>query len=189
MERLFPWSFFRGHFRSLSDRKETSSRQNWPLTLLVYGLPLAVLILCWQLEQTFQTPVVLQEPGAVLTAAALLTGGALTAFTHLHALRLRLTERINESTQTDRDMLDEVAVHLIMAALASIFTAFVLVLGITFATGNTNGGVMSGPFAWIVFASLTFKALLYWIAFPRLYLTYVRLNDVSSRMSGTESTP
>ncbi|BCW57583.1 hypothetical protein StoSoilB20_09300 [Arthrobacter sp. StoSoilB20] len=68
-----------------------------------------------------------------------------------------------------------VAIHLIMAALSSTMTAFLLVLGITYATGTTDVDEIRGPFAWLIFSSLAFNGLLYWIAFPRLYLACVEL--------------
>jgi hypothetical protein len=187
MDRLFPWFLFRGHFRSLAIRDEDSTRQNWPVTAVVYGLPFATLVFCSLLEQIWHLPVVLQKPGAVLSAAALLAGGTLAAFTHLSTLRLKLTERSIESKDTeqaDRDMVDEVAIHLIMAALSSTFTALLLILGITFATGSTSTDEIRGPFAWMVFSALTFNGILYWIAFPRLFLTYVEINSVSKSMAG-----
>ena len=122
----------------------------------------------------------------MLSAAALLAGGTLTAFTHLSTLRLRLTERETDekkTEQSDRDMVDEVAVHLIVAALSSTFTALLLILGITFASAVVADEIR-GPFAWLAFASLTFNALLYWLAFPRLYLTYIELNNVARHMAG-----
>lgn len=187
MDRLFPWFLFKGHFKSLSIRGETFTRQNWPVTAVVYGLPVVTFILCWLLEQIMQVPVVLQKPGAVLSAAALLAGGTLTAFTHLSTLRLKLTERsveLKDTEQADRDMVDEVALHLIMAALSSTITALLLILGITYATGSTNTDEIRGPFAWIVFSSLVFNGVLYWIAFPRLFLAYIEINNVSKAMAG-----
>lgn len=154
---------------------------------MVYGLPAVTLVFCWLFEHMWQLPVVLQKPGAVLSAAALLAGGTLAAFTHLSTLRLKLTERSIESRDTeqaDRDMVDEVALHLIMAALSSTITALLLILGITFATGSTSTDEIRGPFAWFVFSSLAFNGVLYWIAFPRLFLTYVEINNVSKAMAG-----
>lgn len=198
MDRLFPWFLLKGHFRSLSIRVNGGHRQNWPVTLLVYGLPMLAVALYWHLEVNLALPVVIQKPGAVLSAAALLAGGTLTAFTHLSTLRLKLTERAEtasfpESAEDvdgeadDRAMVDEVATHLIMAAMFSTITALTLILGMNFASGAPGSDEIRGPVAWIINALLIFDATLYWIAIPRIYLTYVELNKVDPRLAGNTS--
>jgi putative hemolysin len=59
------------------------------------------------------------DSSALPYAGALLAGGTLAAFTHLSTLRLKPIERSIDSKDTeqaDRDMVDEVAIHLIMAS-------------------------------------------------------------------------
>ncbi|MDI2032985.1 hypothetical protein PJL15_00069 [Paenarthrobacter nitroguajacolicus] len=198
MDRLFPWFLLKGHFRSLSIRTDTEHRQNWPVTLLVYGAPFVALVIYWALDANLSMPVVIQRSGPVLTAVALLAGGTLTAFTHISTLRLKLTERADSSElpvegesldgeASDRAMVDEVATHLLMASLFSTLTALVLILGMNFAAGEPGLDEIRGPMAWIINALLIFDATLYWIAIPRIYLAYVELNKVDPRMAGNAS--
>lgn len=198
MDRLFPWFLLRGHFRSLSIRQDGGHRQNWPVTLLVYGAPLLAIAIYWYLDGVLSMPVVIQRAGPVLTAVALLAGGTLTAFTHLSTLRLKLTDRAEPGSYSqegeeidgeagDRGMVDEVATHLIMAAMFSTITALVIILGVNFASGAPGTDEVRGPFAWVINALLIFDATLYWIAIPRVYLTYVELNKVDPRMAGNTS--
>lgn len=198
MDRLFPWFLLKGHFRSLSTRVNGGHKQNWPVTFLVYGVPLVAIGIYWYLEMVHSMPVVIQRAGPVLTAVALLAGGTLTAFTHLSTLRLKLTERAEpdsyleameevDGEATDRAMVDEVATHLIMAAMFSTITALFIILGVNFASGAPGTDEIRGPLAWVINALLIFDATLYWIAIPRIYLTYVELNKVDPRLAGNTS--
>lgn len=177
MDRLFPIALIRGHFKSLFLNEAWGARIL--LILAVHGVPLAVGAWSWfhGLDSKVLAP--------TLTAMSLLAGGALSAFSHLSTLRLRLTERqdvTKKSEKPDRRMFDESATHLLSCAVGAMVSAASLVCAIVL-VGNSPCIRQYGA-AWLGWiASLTFT--LFWISVPRIYLAYVNLNSVESSINGT----
>lgn len=177
MDRLFPVALIRGHFKSLFLNEVWWARVL--LIIAVHGVPLLIGLWAWfhGLDGRVLAP--------ALTAMSLLAGGALSAFSHLSTLRLRLTERqdvTKTSEKPDRRMFDESATHLLSCAVGAMASAASLICAIVLVGSGTS---LCGPGAawlgWI--ASLTFT--LFWISVPRIYLAYVNLNAVEPSINGT----
>ena len=177
MDRLFPFDLVRGHFKSLY-----AGASLWlkvVLTLAIYGVPTGVAAVAWLvgLDTRVLAP--------LLTAMSLLSGGTLSAFGQLSTLRLRLTDRLDRTPQTekpDRRMFDESATHLLFCATMAMVTAMSVVV-----TMMTVGGaprICGLNAAWILWAT-TLTAILFWIAVPRIYLAYVNINRVDHEVDGT----
>lgn len=177
MDRLFPLALVRGHFKSLVHNEAWNMRVF--ILCAVHGIPLLVAAWCWVhgLDAKVLAP--------ILTAMSLLAGGALSAFSHLSTLRLRLTERqdtTKKSEKPDRRMFDESATHLLSCAVGAMASAASLVGAIVLIGQRPCfGGLGAAWIGWI--ASLTFT--LFWISVPRIYLSYVNLNIVESSINGT----
>ncbi|MDQ0633694.1 hypothetical protein QFZ40_001603 [Arthrobacter pascens] len=177
MDRLFPLALLRGHFKSLV------LNEVWIVRLLVlgavHGIPLLIGVWSWAngLDSKVLAP--------TLTAMSLLAGGALSAFSHLSTLRLKLTERqdiTRKSEKPDRRMFDESATHLLSCAVGAMASAASLVGSIVLVGQNPRlEGFGAAWIGWI--ASLTFT--LFWISVPRIYLSYVNINAVDSSINGT----
>ncbi|MGP5219397.1 hypothetical protein [Arthrobacter rhombi] len=130
----------------------------------------------------------LASPDALLSAMSLLAGGLIAAFALLASWRDRLTDRADSfstSERLERDHLDETAAHLLVAAYGSAISAVLLVIGMNFSQGQ--GGELTGPIAALAAAAATFVVLVFLIALPRLYSSYVQLNGVRKELSGLHS--
>jgi len=187
MVNLLPSRLIRGHIKAL----RAGGHRPWGgkvMVAFVYLTPLAVFVL------SLVTGFVLRAPAALLTAAALISGGALSAFTHLSNLRQRLTDRADsyaKSEAPERKLVDISATHLLMCALGAMTSAVSLVVGMTL-FGSFDpaskaymvdfGGVIAG----ISVGLLTWTALLFWIAIPKLYAAYVQIHDVQAELNGAD---
>lgn len=177
MDRLFPVALVRGHFKSLFLNEVWWVRIL--LIIVVHGIPLSVGAWAWfhGLDSRALAP--------TLTAMSLLAGGALSAFSHLSTLRLRLTERqdiTKLSEKPDRRMFDESATHLLSCAVGAMASAASLVCAIVLIGSRPSlCGLGAAWLGWL--AALTFT--LFWISVPRIYLAYVNLNSVESSINGT----
>lgn len=186
MDRLFPLDLFRGHLKVLADRDE-HGRQSKPwvrpvLVALIYLLPVALGVITAALNTT------LHAPGGLLAATSLLSGGALSAFTHLSSLRQKLTDRRKThevAEAADRSMMDESATHLLMCAMAAMLTATSIVLGML--SSHQQNAEYSGLMAGISIGFAAWTGIIFWIAVPRLYTAYVQHHEVPDQLNGTHS--
>lgn len=177
-QRLLPLALFRGHWKVLSDYRETRTLGDFITRGVVYGGPLLLAAAMWWFDGSFSAP------GSLLAGVALLAGGFLSAFTHLSTLRLKLTDRQKDwdsAERLDRDALDETATHLLMAAYTAGVTAALLVIAMNF---TPSGQSVVGVFAAVIAATSSFLILLFLVAIPRLYGAYVSINGVRRELSG-----
>lgn len=186
MDRLFPFDLFRGHFKVLADRDESGAiNRRWVrrvLLFVIYVVPLLVGATMVALNTT------LHSPGALLTATSLLSGGALSAFTHISSLRQRLTDRrvTHEfADASDRGLIDESATHLLMCAVAAMVTASSIIVGML--TSHAANAEYDGLLAGISIGLASWTGIIFWIAVPRLYAVYVQMHHVSDSLSGTHT--
>lgn len=130
----------------------------------------------------------LAAPTPILTAVSLMAGGMLSAFTHLSTLRLKITEWLDsphaeaDRFRDEREMLDESAAHLLAGSVSCVITAATLVLGMNLATDGK--GALVGFWAASASAASSYVGLMFIMTVPRLYSAYVRINSVSSKLSG-----
>ncbi|MET9928623.1 MULTISPECIES: hypothetical protein [unclassified Streptomyces] len=179
LDRFNVAPIFRGHWKGLTNGQYLSYRPD-VLARLIMLLPIALFVFLLIRGAT------LSAPSALLTGAALLAGGMLSAFTHLSTLRLKITEWDGESGESrfgaEREMLDETAAHLLAGSLACILDAASLVVGMNL--GLDSKGRLVGFWA-AVSSGISFYVLLIFILIlPRLYSAYVEINGVIGRLSG-----
>lgn len=183
MDRLFPVDLFRGHFKVLADR-DTAGKENrrWVrivLACIVYLVPIVVGLLMIKVNTT------LHSPGALLTATSLLSGGSLSAFTHVSSLRQRLTDRrktYENADGPDRSLIDESATHLLMCAVAAMLTATSIIIGML--SSHAANAEYSGLCSGISIGLATWTGIIFWIAIPRLYSVYVQMHAVDDTLNG-----
>lgn len=186
--RFSPLELFRGHWKGMGDYRKKVVIPDWWARSAFVVVPLAVggLIL-WRRAE-------FGAPAALLTGAALLAGGLLSAFTHLSTLRVRLAERgdaWDEYDQPDRDAFDETAAHLLLASYLAGLTAFLLVLAMNLGRTTTPEGIPDGGITWgwsIPIGVIgTYLFMLFLMTLPRMYNAYATLNKVRPELSGTHA--
>lgn len=182
VKRFIPVEVFAGHWKSLADYRGTLVKPDWVARGAVVLVPIIVGTIMWLTGGT------LTAPAALLAGMALLAGGLLSAFSQLSALRLKLSDRVDQNLKGDaarRDHLDETAAHLLVAAYMAGLTAVELVVGMNVATNGE--GAIFGPLAWLASATAVNVALVFFIALPRLYVGYASVNSVRKELDGTHS--
>lgn len=184
MDRLFPSDLFRGHYKVLADRNDSGAVNRrwvrWVLLVVIYVVPIAIGVLMTRLNTT------LHSPGALLTATSLLSGGALSAFTHISSLRQRLTDRratYDHADASDRSLIDESATHLLMCAVAAMVTATSIIVGML--TSHATNAEYAGLLAGISIGLAAWTGIVFWIAVPRLYAVYVQMHHVADSLNGS----
>lgn len=168
----------RGHWKGLTNGVENVT-PDWTGRTILVGVPIVLGILAKSLDWQIAAPT------ALLAGMSLLAGALLTSFTHLSVLRMKVsdwTEHESDSRAAERAMLDETAAHLLLAALASVITAVVLVIGLNFREGEPE--VVTGLWAAVGLALSSWVVLLFIVCLPRLYSAYVQINDVSDKLNG-----
>ncbi|KRC50909.1 hypothetical protein ASE16_08090 [Leifsonia sp. Root227] len=182
MNRLNPFFLFRGHWKSLGDYRAGRVRGQFWIRVIVLVVPVALGL--W----IFFAHGKLADPSAMLAALGLLAGALLAAFAQLATWRLRLTEREEahkNSERIDRDHLDETAAQLLVASYSSATAALFLVLGMNFSADKH--GAISGVWAALAVVAASHVILVFLVAVPRLYSSYVTINGVRDELSGYSS--
>lgn len=168
-----------GQWRGLSKGLPPNIKPDWLSRVIVFLGPLALLAV----SLVFSWNVV--APTALLSGAALLAGGLLSAFSYLSTLRMKVTEWSEDSPerwQTERAMLDETAAHLLAAVTSCIILAVLLVAGMN--TSQLPQNVFGGVLAAVCYAVGSYIVLIFLVCIPRLYNAYTELNQVSNELSG-----
>ncbi|MFD5014620.1 hypothetical protein [Streptomyces chartreusis] len=179
LDRFNVAPILRGHWKGLTNGKYLVPRADI-FARVVLSLPFGLFL------YLFIHGATLASPGALLTGAALLAGGMLSAFTHLSTLRLKITEwddgdKVSQF-KVEKEMLDETAAHLLTGSLACVLDAAALVIGMNVSLDKK--GHLTGFWA-ALSAGISFYVLLIFIVIlPRLYSAYVDINGVSGRLSG-----
>ncbi|MCX5410754.1 hypothetical protein [Streptomyces sp. NBC_00059] len=128
----------------------------------------------------------LSAPASLLTGVALLTGGMLSAFTHLSTLRLKITEWDgtdgDNKFEVERGMLDETAAHLLTGSLLCAFDAAALVIGMN--VSSTKNGQLYGFWAAFTSGLSSYILVIFIFVIPRLYSAYVEINNVTPGLNG-----
>lgn len=177
--RLIPVEVFRGHWKALSDYRETKLVPDTATRTVLVLLPLLAFGLM------LLPGARISAPGPLLAGVALLAGTFLAAWGQVSSMRLKLTERAEDYKtveQIDRDALDETSAHLLVASIMAAGTAFWLVLGMNF-TAAPDGSI-AGVFAAFGAAFAVYVLLVFLIAVPRLYTAYVNIHHVRDELSG-----
>ncbi|WP_314178110.1 hypothetical protein [Streptomyces winkii] len=169
----------RGHWKGLSDGEYSKWRPDRTSRALLVA-PAAVFLFMLSSDG------VLKSPTPLLTGVALLAGGMLSAFTHLSALRLKITEwnieRDTPEFSTEKDSLDESAAHLLAGALVCILDAATLVIGMNIAL--RKDGALTGFWAALASGLSAYVFLVFVAILPKLYSAYVDINRVKGELSG-----
>ncbi|MGV8970683.1 MAG: hypothetical protein ACOH10_00045 [Rhodoglobus sp.] len=166
-----------GFMKVLRNRNTTPSRPDYAARSVLLLVP----ILCGAAVLRFDIHI--QAPATLLTGIAILAGGFLTAFTHISTLRLRLTERQDnqaESEIDDRDLIDEIATLLLVAAFFSVATAATLVVAMNWIEEDF---LYQGAAALVAGLGAEVVAL-FLLTIPRLYNAYLQINKVRPALNG-----
>lgn len=170
---------WRGFWKVLRRRDYSPPKPDYLSRIIVVAIPLVTIAFMIWSDAT------IKSPGAILTGAAIVAGGSLTAFTHLSTLRIRLTERADsyaEAEQAERDLIDEIATLLLCAVLIAVAASVALVVAMTIGDGLT----VCGPLAWIVAALASLVVVLFLLTVPRMYNAYVQINKVRTELNGAD---
>ncbi|MCU1406241.1 MAG: hypothetical protein JWQ43_2544 [Glaciihabitans sp.] len=166
-----------GFMKVLRNRNSLPSKPDHAArsVLLLAPFVVGIAVLHWDVH--------IQAPATLLTGIAILAGGFLTAFTHISTLRLRLTERQvkqEDSEMDDRDLIDEIATLLLVAAFVSMVTAATLVVAMNWVEEDFLYQWAAAAVAGLgteVFA-------LFLLTIPRLYNAYLQINKVRPALNG-----
>lgn len=180
LERFIPVEVVKFHWSSLEDRSDDHEdgrgRSDRPVKVVLVLAPcLAAGIVIWRgLE--------LQAPGPVLAALSLLSAGLLAAFGQIASIRsrYRLPDDAYDPDKHTREMLDEAVAHVLTAALLSVSTALLIVLGM-----NIGGSAARLP-VWataIVLLFGTYLSLLFLMVIRKLWGAYEVANELDQRNS------
>ncbi len=178
MSRFGLGPIFRAHWKGLTNGTGPSSKPDWTarfvLIIAPIGIASSALLWGWQLSQ----------PAPLLAGVSLLAGGLLGAFAQLSSLRLKVSEwpeHEDDRWLVERELIDETAAHLLLAAMLCPIDATLLVA----ATSATRAGqnVSTGWTAAILAVSM-YIVLIFIICIPRLYSAYVQINSVSDHLNG-----
>jgi len=166
-----------GFLKVLRNRNSTPSKPDYVARAVLFLAPLAagLGVMRWDVH--------IQAPATLLTGIAILAGGFLTAFTHISTLRLRLTERQDKQADSevdDRDLIDEIATLLLIAAFVSVVTAATLVVAMNWIAEDFLYQWAAASVA----ALGTEVVALFLLTIPRLYNAYLQINKVRPALSG-----
>ena len=172
----------RGHLKGLTRADRDRRSADVAARLVIFGVPIATAF------AMYFGGAGLSAPEALLTGVALLAGGTLTVFGSLSVLRLRLTADAGDDNRMERDGLDESVAHLLAAALACVFDAVVLVVGMNLRPAPVDGHAaqteVTGIPAALAGGLSVYVVVVFLVMIPRLYFAYTSINDVSQRLSG-----
>lgn len=178
MNRFEVRPVFRGHWKGLTNGLGSDCKPDWfaraTLVLIPVGVAALSLVLGWKIAQ----------PAPLLGGVSLLAGGLLGAFAQLSSLRLKVsewTEHDDDKWLVERELLDETAAHVLLAALLCAVDATLLVIATS--TTSASDGLPSGWTATIGAISV-YVALMFIICIPRLYSAYVQINSVADHLNG-----
>lgn len=178
MSRFSISPIIRAHWKGLTNGTGPDIRPDWPARYIFIVVPVGVaaltVVLGWQLS----------EPAPLLAGVSLLAGGLLGSFAQLSSLRLKVSEWTQHSADewlVERELLDETAGHVLLAAMLCAIDAAVLVIAMNATVGGQRVAVgwSAGVLAISVYILLVFIVCL-----PRLYSAYVQINKVSDHLSG-----
>jgi hypothetical protein len=169
----------RGHWKGLANGQYINYRPDWAARIILL-LPLLLFTAMWVGDGR------LAAPTPLLSAAALLAGGMLSAFTHLSNLRLKITEWAGDGGPdrfaVEREMLDESAAHLLTGSLICVLDAATLVVGMNISVSDK--GQLIGFWAALASGLSAYVFLIFIITIPRLYSAWVEINGVARHLNG-----
>lgn len=178
-DRIWPGAIFRAHWKALSDYRDHARTPDYVARIVVIGVPLAAGM------ATYLGHGVLRSPEAILAGVALLAGGFLAAFTYLSSMRLRLTDRSStwgEADRLERDAMDETSAHLLAASYVSGLATAALIVAMNLS--EEEAGAIGGLWAAGIVVLLSYILVVFLMALPRLYTSYVRMHEVRRELSG-----
>ncbi|GAA0989809.1 hypothetical protein ENKNEFLB_03608 [Nocardioides aquaticus] len=179
-DRLDPRDLFRGQWKALTLRAGAATRADLVGRVLVYLVPLAAGLVAGL------SGFAIKSPDAILAGLALLVGGLLAVFAQIAGWRERLTERsrpFGETEESDRESLDEAVTHVLVASFWSVAGLIAVVAGQS--TTNEVDGSLTGLSCGIVVAIGLHIAMLFMLVIFKLYDSYLYINRVSDRLSGS----
>lgn len=141
----------RGHWKGLTNGVGDAACPDWPARLTLVLVPGfivgATILLDWHLSQ----------PAPILAGISLLAGALLGAFAQLSTLRLKLTEWSEaakpERWRVERELIDETAAHILMAATLCAVDAALLIVAMNV---TANGVAVSPAWSAPVYGVLTY---------------------------------
>ncbi|SKS10192.1 Uncharacterised protein [Mycobacteroides abscessus subsp. massiliense] len=181
--RLDPSPLILGHWRGLSNVDEHGEYKGPDYvtrTILVLSSALAG-VAVWYFHVSFAAPT------ALLSGFALMSGVLLAVFAQLATMRVRLTDRDDDSRSRRvlKDSLDESVSHVLVAAFLGVLASGVIVvaMSVTHPISPAQPEI-EGPWAITLAPLAVYEALLLVILIPRLYSAYTRVNDVARELNG-----
>jgi hypothetical protein len=181
-DRFNPSDIIVAHLKGLRNRRYDRARPlgvaDRTARVLLYVLPLAgaAAMIIWD--------GVLAGPDGLLAAAGVLTGAFFMGFSQVAGWRERFTERRNAREASEvhqRDSLDEVIAHLLMAIYATAALLVDVVVGLNLADDKGN---LTGIPAAIAVAIGMYIILLLLVILPKLYTAYAGINQLDDEVSG-----
>lgn len=172
LDRINPLIVVRAHWSMIENRTETSTQPDlatrWVLALVPAAVALGALA----------TKLQLAAPGVLVSALSLFSAGLLAAFAQLAAIRSRYPAPVDawDPDRLTRDMLDEAIAHILTAALLSVTTAVVIIVGMN--VGNADGAHINRWFTLAVAPMGTYTFLVFVMTIRKLYGAYVTANGV-----------
>lgn len=178
LARLNPLIVVRAHWRSLEIRTPTSRSSDTAAKVILLGVPTTVGALA------FFSDLELQSPGVLVSALSLFSAGLLAAFAQLASIRSRYpapTEAWDPERLT-REMLDEAIAHILTAALISVTTAVLVIVGMN--VGDAAGQSINQWFSIVVSVFGIYMFLVFIMTIRKLFGAYVSANQIDLRKVG-----
>lgn len=171
-DRLNPLIVVRAHWRMLENRTETASTPDTATRWVLVGVPALVA------GFAFFSKLELAAPGVLVSALSLFSAGLLAAFAQLASTRSKYPAPDDawDPDKLTRDMLDEAIAHILTAALLSVTTAAVIIVGMN--VGDADGAGVNRWFSLAVAPMGTYMFLVFVMTIRKLYGAYVVANEV-----------
>ena len=175
LQRFLPIELVKAHWTSIEDRTAGNSapaRPDRPVHVVLILVPTVAAIAAGL------TGLEVKAPAAILSALSLFSAGLLAAFAQIASIRsrYRVPDSAYDPDRPVRDMLDEAVAQVLMAALVSVTTALVVVIGM-----NVPGGSEKGLVTWascIVTFLGTYLTLLFLMVIRKLWGAYQVANEL-----------